>query len=119
VLFGEDLLGDLDRGHRLRPAGVERQVHDRLLQFGLGEAVLLGEAQMIPELLKAARGDQGRDRDQAPVTLGEFRPLPDVAEQDLVGEVDQLRAKSPIACCAGVGSGMVVLLPVARRRVGL
>ena len=50
MLFGEDLLGDLDRGHRLGPAGVERQVHDRLLQFGLGEAVLLGEAQMIPEL---------------------------------------------------------------------
>jgi hypothetical protein len=119
VLFGEDLLGDLDRRHRLGPAGVERQVHDRLLQFGLGEAVLLGEAQMSPELLKAARGDQTRDRDQTPVTLGKFQPLPDVAEQNLVGEVDQFGAKSPIGRCAGVGSGMVVFLPVARRRVGL
>ena len=91
--MGEDLLGDLDRGHRLGPAGVERQVHDRLLQFGLGEAVLLGEAQMIPELLEAARGDQGRDRDEASVALGKFRPLPDVAEQDLVGELDQLRGE--------------------------
>ena len=60
-------LGQFTRRHdRLRPAGVERQVGDGLDQLGLGEAVLLGEAQMIPELLKAARGDQGRDRDQTP-----------------------------------------------------
>jgi hypothetical protein len=60
---------------------------------------------MIPELLKAARGGQGRDRDQTPVTLGEFRPLPDVAEQDLVGEVDELRGEVTDRTLRGCGFG--------------
>src|SRR5215218_3825672 len=35
----EDLLGDADRGEGLRPAGVERQVGDRLDKLFLGDAV--------------------------------------------------------------------------------
>jgi hypothetical protein len=36
----EGPLRDLYGGHCLRPAGVEREVDDGFLQFGLGEAVL-------------------------------------------------------------------------------
>src|SRR4051794_7062086 len=84
------LLGGRDGGHRPRPAGVERQVGDGLDDLGLGEPVLLTELQVEGQLLGVAPGDQRRDRDEAAVAWGQLGALPHVAEQDVVGERDQL-----------------------------
>ena len=55
------------------PAGVERQVGDRLDQLGLGDAVLPGQAQVVGELLGVpARGQRG-DSDQAAVPRRQLR----------------------------------------------
>src|SRR4051812_6519288 len=90
VSGGERLLGGRDGGHRPRPAGVERQVGDGLDDLGLGEPVLLTELQVEGQLLGVAPGDQRRDRDEAAVAWGQLGALPHVAEQDVVGERDQL-----------------------------
>src|SRR6478609_9093209 len=92
-LLGEDPLGDLDGRHRLGPSGVEGEVDDRLLQLYFGEAVLLGESQVPDDLLGTARGDEARDSDEAAVPPRQLRPLPDVTEQDAVGELDELRGE--------------------------
>src|SRR3954471_12423163 len=76
----EDLLGDGHRGEGLRPAGIERQVGDRLDQLLLGEAVVLRVLQVEGQLLGVAARGQRRDRDQAAVTGRQLRALPRVAE---------------------------------------
>src|SRR4051812_41060395 len=90
VSGGERLLGGRDGAHRTRPAGVERQMGDRLDDLGLGEPVLPTEPQVEGQLLGVAPGDQRRDRDEAAVARGQLAALPHVAEQDVVGERDQL-----------------------------
>jgi hypothetical protein len=47
------------------------------------------------ELVAAAQGGQRRDRDQAPVTLGEPGPLPDVTVQNRLAQFDELRGHLP------------------------
>src|SRR5215210_1526137 len=63
----KDLLGDGHRGEGLRPAGVEREVGDRLGELVLGSAVVLRVLQVEGELLGVAAGEQGGDCDQAAV----------------------------------------------------
>src|SRR5256886_11741572 len=72
----EDLFGDGHRGHRFRPAGVEGQVRDRLDEFLLGGAVLLGEAEVEHELFGVAAGGQRGDRDQAAFLGRQLRTFP-------------------------------------------
>ena len=45
---------------------------------------------MHSQLFRTIERDQGRDRDQAAVALGELGPLPDVAEDNLVCKIDEL-----------------------------
>ena len=61
----EDLLGDGYRGERLRPAGVDRGVGDRLDHFSFGGAILPRQVEVVGELLGVASGDQARDGGQA------------------------------------------------------
>src|SRR4051794_23920605 len=77
----EDLLGDGHRGEGLRPAGVEREVGDRLDQLLLGRAVVLRVLQVEGQLLGVAAGEQRGDGDQAAVPRGELRAFPDLAEE--------------------------------------
>src|SRR6476620_6143154 len=87
---GEYFPGDRDGGHRFGPACVEGQVDDGLFEFGLGRAVGLCACEVSAELVGAAAGDEAGDRDEAAVPRGEFAPFPDVAEEQVVGEVHQL-----------------------------
>jgi hypothetical protein len=63
---------------------------DELDDLVLGDAVLEGALEMAAQLLAAIERDQRRDGDQAAVALLEVGPLPDIAEQHLLGQVDQL-----------------------------
>ena len=60
TLLHEDVLGDLRRGHRRRPAGIKREMGDDLADLVLGDAVVERPLQVADELLLAAQGDQGR-----------------------------------------------------------
>src|SRR3954447_8797793 len=89
-LLGEYLLGDGHRGEGLGPARVEGQVCDGLDEFGLGEAVLLGQGEVVAELFGVPAGGEGRDREQAAFLRGELGAGPDLAEQDVVRQTHQL-----------------------------
>jgi len=86
VLVVEGLLGDSDGGHRFGPARVEREVDDRFLELGLGEAVLLRDAEVGSQLLSIAAGDQRGDGDQAAVPRRELGAFSDITEENVVGE---------------------------------
>src|SRR5258708_17591464 len=77
-------------------------MRDDLDDLGLGDAIVDGAGDMAAQLLAAVHGDQRGNGDQAAVALGEAGPLPDVAIDDLFGEIDQLGDKRPHAI-AGVG----------------
>src|SRR4029450_11400037 len=63
---------------------------DEFEQLLLLDAVVDGALEVADLLLGAIERHQGGAGDQAAVTLGEAGPLPDVAEQHVVGQVDQL-----------------------------
>src|SRR5437763_1468174 len=86
----EDVLGDLRRGHRRRPAGVESEMRDDLADLLLGDAVVQRSVEMAGQLPIAAERDQSRDDDQAAVALLQARSLPDFAEQPLLAVIDQV-----------------------------
>ena len=86
MLVVEDLLGDSDGGHRFGPARVEREVDDRFLELGLGEAVLLRDADVGSQFLSIAAGDQRGDGDQAAVPRRELGAFSDITEENVVGE---------------------------------
>src|SRR3954469_15140484 len=128
---GEDLLGDGHRGERLGPAGVERQMCDRFDQLVFGGAVVLRVLQVEGELLGVSAGDQCCDRDEAAVAWRELRALPDLAEQNVVGELHESWREAAehsfgarrLTVCGGVGhccpsivdSGFLRLEPRAPR----
>src|ERR671916_582738 len=87
----EDLPSDRDSGHGLGPAGIERQVSDGFEKLGFGDSVLKGSAEVVRQLVGIPTSDQGGERDQAAVPGGEFRPVPDVLEEHVVGELGKLR----------------------------
>jgi hypothetical protein len=72
-------VGQLRGGHGGRPARIEHQMRDDLADLLLGHAVVDSALEMCLQLLGAIGGDQGRDRDEAAVALGEALPLPEVA----------------------------------------
>lgn len=59
---------------------------------------------MGAELVGAAVGDQRRAGDQTPIARRQLRPGQDVAEQDVVGELDQLRREVTDELLRGEGS---------------
>src|SRR6516162_8840537 len=87
----EHLLGDERRGHRRRPAGVEREMGNDLAQFALLEPVVERALQVADQLLLAAERYQGGARDQAAVALGEAGALPYLPEQHPLAEIDEGR----------------------------
>src|SRR5262249_60784269 len=87
----EDAAGDRPGGHGGGPAGVEGEVGDDLADLLARDAVVQRAFEMPRQLVGAVHGDERRDGDEAPVALGESRPLPDVAEEHLLAEVDELR----------------------------
>src|SRR5438094_251055 len=79
-----------DGGHGAGPAGVEGKVGDRLGQFLLAQPVLQRQLEVVAELLDAVQGGQRGDGDQAAISRGQARAFPHVAEQDVVGQLDEL-----------------------------
>lgn len=67
---------------------------DELFEFVLGEAVGLGAGEVPDHRLGAASGYQSGDGDEAEVAWGHLVPFPDVAEEHLLGEGDQLETRS-------------------------
>src|ERR1700744_2931705 len=57
----EDGLGDGDGGHRVGPAGVEREVDDDLFELLLGHAVLAGAREVSTEGLVGERHHLGQE----------------------------------------------------------
>jgi len=93
-------------------------VGEGLDEFVLGEAVGQGQAQVADELVGPVGCGQDGDGDQAAVAGGQAGALPDVREQDVVGELDYLGrevAEQPLGgsllFCHG---GVPVLLASAR-----
>src|SRR5882762_2413309 len=81
-------------GYGARPARVEREMRDQLDQLVLGHAVLDGAREVEVHLLGLAQSDQRGAGDQAAVALRQLRALPHVTEQDFLGDLDELGAKS-------------------------
>jgi hypothetical protein len=92
---------------------------DQFEELVLRDAVVLSAHEMAAQLLGAIERDEGGDGDQAAVPLGEAWAFPDIAEQHLLGEIDQLgRERSepvtgggqwlghggPISCCQDAAS---------------
>ena len=63
---------------------------DRLDEFVLGDAVLDGAAEVEAQLLGVALRGQDRDGDEAAVAGGQLGAVPDVVEEDVVGELGHL-----------------------------
>jgi hypothetical protein len=80
-------------------------VDDHFLKLALGQAVVLGAGEVALELLHVASADERCDGDQAAISFGQLGAFPDVAEQDIVGEGNQLGAKSPMARWSGSEMG--------------
>lgn len=60
-------------------------------QFVLGDAVLDCAAEVEAELFSVPAGGEDRDGDEASVSCGQFRSVPDVGEEDVIGEFGELR----------------------------
>ena len=86
----EHVLGDHRTGHGHGPAAVEGEVRDQLADL-LGRYPVVERAlDMALELLRAVEHDERRARDQAAVALGQLGPLPHIAVDDLLRQVDEL-----------------------------
>src|SRR5439155_9767645 len=102
----EYFFGDQRRRHGGGPTRVERKMGDELDDLVLGNPIVERALEMAAELLAAIEGDEGRDSDQAAIALGETGPLPDIAEQDFLGEIDQLRRdRANLVASGGRGRG--------------
>ena len=79
---------------------------DCLDQLGLAHAVLAGAAEVETQLVGVATGDQGGDGDEAAVAGGKPVSVPDVVEEDVVGDLSKLGgnvtdAAAPPPICLG------------------
>ena len=110
----EDLLGDLDGGHCSRPAGVEREVDDDLLQFGFGQAVLPRSLKMPGQLLGVAAGDERGDGVIRLRSRGESSGRAQMSPNRTSSVSDtSFGEKSPISCWARVWGSSSVLIRVS------
>src|SRR6478752_6099028 len=66
---------------------------DHLHELLLRDAVLHGVREMKVHLLSFPERDKRSARYQAAIALRKLRPLPDVAEQDVIGKLDELRGQ--------------------------
>src|SRR5215470_14500809 len=80
------------RRHGGGPARVKREVGDQLNDLVSGDPVMERAPEMTPQLLAAIERHQRRNGDEAAVTLGESRPFPDITEEHLLREIDELRS---------------------------
>src|SRR5262245_36467059 len=64
---------------------------DDLADLFLGDAVVQRAFQVTRQLVGPIHGDERRNRNEAPIALGEARALPDVTEEHLLAQVDELR----------------------------
>src|SRR5262249_36054892 len=76
---------------------------DELADLVLGDAIGEGAVEMALELLRPVHRGQRGDGDQAAVALREAGPLPHVAEQDLLRQIDELRDDSANGLARRVG----------------
>src|SRR6266545_1313532 len=86
----EDFLGHGHGGDRTGPPRVESEVRDRFDDLLLGDAVVACADEVWSELIGPVHGDQCTDRHQAPIARRQLRARPHVAEQHVVGELDEL-----------------------------
>ena len=68
-------------------------MRNQLDEFVLRYPIFQRTWEMKAELLGAIQGNQCRDGDQAAVALGEARPFPYIAEQNLLGKFRKLGRK--------------------------
>src|SRR3990170_763876 len=87
----ERLLRQPSGVHACRPAGVEGDVRDQLRYLLARHAVIQRPGDVTAQLLAPIEGGEDGHRDHAAVALGELRPLPDVAEEDAVPQLGELR----------------------------
>jgi hypothetical protein len=66
---------------------------DRFFEFSFGQSVGMRPGEVPAELVGAATANETRDGGEAPVPCGQLLPLPDVAEEDTVGEFDKFKGK--------------------------
>jgi len=92
----ENLFGNRDRRHGVRPTGIERQVRDGFDHFGLGHAILARDPQVRAQLVGTIHRHQGADRDKAAVALGKLLAFPHVAIENPVGQVGKLRGDAAV-----------------------
>ncbi len=98
---------DRRRGDRVRPAGVERQVCDRLDKLFACHAILPRQREVRPELIGAIHRDQRADRHETAVSPRELRTCPHVSKKDAVSELGQLRGDvaHQLLCSRGLLAG--------------
>jgi len=85
-------------------------VDDRFLELGVGEAVLLRDAEVGSQLFGVAAGDQRGDGDEAAIPGRKFLAFPDVAEQHVISQGHELGcevADDLLSASLGSSSGMV------------
>lgn len=101
-LFLSDLLELGDRAHGVRPARAKREVGDGVHELVPGQAVSQRPLQVRAELVSAVQRDQGRNRDQAAVALGQPGICLHVPEEHLVSKPHQVGGG--VSKQAGTGS---------------
>jgi hypothetical protein len=67
---------------------------DGFLDLGLGEAVLDAVGDVPVQLVDVSGRDEPGDRGEAPITGREPLAFPDVPEQHVIGEGDELRSEA-------------------------
>ena len=87
-----DVLGEAEGAPGVGPARVEADVGEKFGNFRAGDAVLLGEFQMVHERrVDDPLRDERRDGDHAAVVGVEARTVPNFAEEDVVVVFGKLR----------------------------
>src|SRR5271165_218735 len=102
----EGLAQDGARRIRHRPTGIEGEMRDHFDQLIAGDAVRERTPDMARQFIGPVERNQAGNGDQAAVTLGEARPLPDLAKQYPVAEIGERRsdvAVSPLCGAPFVG----------------
>src|SRR6266849_4477045 len=86
----EYFFGYGDRGHGAGPAGIERQVGDRLDQLLLRQAVIQRQGEVRSKLIGAVHRDERAHRRQTAISSRHSRPRPHIAKKLVVGELSEL-----------------------------
>jgi hypothetical protein len=82
----KDLTEYVGRGHRARPARIEREVSHDLLQLFLSDAVLKGTLHMKWHLQRIIARDKRGHCHQAAVALAQSLPFPHITEENIAAK---------------------------------